>query len=185
MDQRVFWVLGTLLVFIIAVNLLTREYAMELKDEKLPLTGALKEVPKAGGVVSEAVLSTDTKRPPGILVVKRFNKPVTQGEWDKFMTDLVTDTGMLETEEGRAAMKKKAINPAQYQDTMIRLEEEEKRVEEAYGRDPGDPMLQRRREGILKMKALTKVLVEKGVVDPDAPDLPAAAMGQVVEPPGP
>ncbi len=185
MGQRVFWVLGSLLLFIIAVNLLTREYAMELKEENLPLTGALKGVPQAGGVVSEAVLPTEKKRSPGILVVKRFNKPVTQVEWDKFMVDLVTDTGMLETDEGREAMKKKAINPAQYQDTMIRLEEEEKRVEDAYAQDPGDPMLQRRREDILKMKALTKVLVEKGVVDPGAPDLPAAAMNQEAEASGP
>ena len=170
MDKKVFWVLGALLIFIIAVNVMTRQYVEELKGSQLPLTGKLKDIPKEQRAAPAAAISTQPH--PGIVVIDRFNKPVTQGEWDKFMKDLVNNTGMMETPEGREALKKKAINPAQYQDTMHRLDGEMKKVEEAYAKDPQDPLLQRRMQDLRKMKALTQVLVEKGVVDPNAPDLP-------------
>jgi hypothetical protein len=172
MDKKVFWILGALLVFIIAVNLFTRQYVVELKEAKLLLTGQLKDVPKVEQVAEEPVVRVENKVHEGIMVVSKFNKPVTQGEWDKFMKELVNNSGMLDTDEGRQALKKKSINPVQYQDTMRRLAEETQKVEEAYNKNPSDPMLQRRMEDLRKMKALTGVLVEKGVVDPNAPDLP-------------
>jgi len=172
MDKKILLGLGAVLVFIITVNIMTRQYVGELKSAKPSVTGKLKEVPREGAAVAGAVLPADNKVRKGIVVVNRFNKPVTQGEWDKYMKDLVNSTGMLQTDEGREAMKKKALNPAQFEDTMRRLEEETKKVDEAYSKDPVDPMLQKRMEDLRKMKALTKVMAERGVVDPDAPDLP-------------
>ena len=172
MDKKILLGLGAVLVFIITVNIMTRQYVGGLKATGSPITGKLKEIPREGAAVAGAALPADNKVHEGIVVVKRFDKPVTQGEWDRYMKDLVNTTGMLKTDEGREAIKKKAINPAQFQDTMRRLEEETKKVDEAYRKDPVDPMLQKRMEDLRRMKALTAVLVENGVVDPNAPDLP-------------
>lgn len=172
MDKRVLWILGGLLVFIISVNFMTRQYTAEFKAMQLPVTGELKDVPRAKQNVITPIMATENKVREGIVVVNRFNKPQTQVEWDRFMKDLVSTTGMMETDEGREAMKKKAINPLQYDDTMRRLEEESQKVQAAYANAPNDPLLQRRMQDLRKMKALMKVLVEKGVVASDAPELP-------------
>ena len=171
MNKKILWIFGALLCFVVVVNLITHQYVQQVKRAVPSVPEKLKGVAKVTAV-KPAPAEARSQEHPGIVIVKRFNKPVTQQEWDKYIQDLMVTSKMLDTDEGMQAVDKMAINPVQFQETMTRLDNESKKVEEAYAKTPDDPLLQQRLQDLYKLKALTKVLVQKGVIAPGAAELP-------------
>jgi cell fate (sporulation/competence/biofilm development) regulator YmcA (YheA/YmcA/DUF963 family) len=169
MSKKIMWVLVAFVLFIVAVNLMAREYVADVKKEPLIVPKNLQDIPRSG--VSSAP-EASFQGHEGVVVVRKFDKPVTQDEWDKYMHKLIVENKVLDTDEGARAMQKMAINQKQYTETMARLDQETKKVEQLYAQAPGDPFIQQRMDNLRKARALTKVLVERGVVADEVSDLP-------------
>jgi hypothetical protein len=178
MDKKAILAILVVLVFIFGVNALLRIYVGELKEEQPPVPRALQAVPK-----QEADVSQRPSRQPddpakfGIVVMDSVETPANQEEWDAFIEKVLDKSGVLDTEEAKAAVDRMKMNPTQFQKTMRRLDEEIAKIEEASKSNSFDPLLKRRREVLYQMKAMSRVLERKGVVDPNAATLTEYDLG--------
>jgi hypothetical protein len=100
-----------------------------------------------------------------------MDQPRDQKQSDDFIQKLFDDSKLLDTDEGKEAVKAMQMNPTQYQETMTRLDGEIQKIEAAADQNPTDPLLQRRRQVLYHLKAISRVLDKNGVVNPNAADL--------------
>jgi hypothetical protein len=155
------------------MHILMRIYVGEIKPAGEAVPQALKAVPREAATVAQ---QPSTGRQPddpahfGIVVVSQWDKPTDQKQWDGFIQKLFDNSKMLDTDEGKKAIQAMQMNPAQYQETMTRLDQEINKIELAFNQNSADPLLQKRRQVLYQMK-LSKVLDKNGVVDPSAADL--------------
>jgi hypothetical protein len=173
MNMRAILILAVGLGFIIGMNILMRIYVGEVKEAGVAVPKALKAVPKEGATVTQELTERQPDDPAkfGIVVVSQRDQPGDQKQWDDSIQNLFDHSGALDTNEGKEAVKAMQMNPTQYQETMQRLDDEIKKIEAASDKDPTDPFLQKRRQVLYQMKAISRVLDKKGVVNPSAADL--------------
>jgi hypothetical protein len=160
------------LAIVIGINGYMRFYVGELKTEKAPVPVVLKTVAH-----EEPAAPVVTKRQPddpakyGIVVMSKSQQPQSQDQWDTYIQKIFDESKVLDAEDGREALKAMQMNPAQFEATKLRIDEEIKKNDQAISQNATDELLKKRRQVLYEMKALAKVLEAKGVVNADAPDL--------------
>jgi malonyl CoA-acyl carrier protein transacylase len=163
-----------LLVFlgiVVAINMMTRDYVSSLRDQK-PAPPILHDVAQETTATSPAAeRKPDDPSKFGIVVISPVEKPSSQEGWDQLMQKTMEDNHVLKTVEAKEAIQKMQMNPAQYQETMTRLDNEIQKVAEMRTKTPEDPLVQKRLQVLYQMKAMSKELEKNGIVNENAPDL--------------
>jgi hypothetical protein len=187
MNKKAVLILAVVLGFIVGINILTRIYVGEIKEDVGAVPKVLKAVPQEGAADTQELTGRQPDDPAqfGIVVVSQMDQPRDQKQSDDFIQKLFDDSKLLDTDEGKEAVKAMQMNPTQYQETMTRLDGEIQKIEAAAGQNPTDPLLQRRRQVLYHLKAISRVLDKNGVVNPDAADLQRFDYKGITGKPGP
>lgn len=108
----------------------------------------------------------------GIVSVKESDLPTRAYQWDSYMKDILEESRILETPEGKTAMDKAKTTPEEFQNTMQRVDQQIVKFETQRKINPGDPEAEEQLKTLYKIKALGKVLQEKVTTLPAGQETP-------------
>ena len=173
MKQRLLIVVVVLFIVVVGVNVLVKHYVTGLKAETSQMLPVVRNVTAASTpVVSAGKRQPDDPSRYGIVTLEPGEAPSTQEEWNRALTKTFDDRKVFDTPAGRMALDKMKMNPVEYKEIMVNLENEIKKIEQKSGNDPTNKDLKQRKENLYMLKALSGVLEENGLVDPSVPYTP-------------
>ena len=97
----------------------------------------------------------------GIITMEEEAIPQSQIHWDVYMRNIITESKILETEEGHQAIEKMKTSAEEYQKRMDKVDKRIAFFEEQRLAHPNDEGVEKRLQKLYKIKAFGKVLQDK------------------------
>lgn len=132
-------------------------------------------LPKEKKVEAEPVVKVPRHLVPedpskyGIVAIPESRMPHEQMEWDLRFENIIQDSGILDTAQGKKAVEKMSTSEEKFQDTRQKIDKEITSLEKQRQDNPISEDVERHLQNLYKLKALSKVL-ERRVVTLHPPE---------------